>query len=106
MITFRSEVGPDVMMFDPIAHRMMDLLGKEHSAQGVVTVEQMPAAIAALKDAIAKDRAAQQAQPDDDEDGDEETRPPRPVSLAQRALPLVELLEISLARGKPVTWGI
>ena len=106
MITFRSEVGPDVMMFDPVAHRMMDLIGKEHSGRGVVTVEQLPDAIAALKAAIAKDRAAQQAQPDEEEDGDEETRPPRPVSLAQRALPLVELLEISLARGKPVTWGV
>lgn len=104
MITFRSEVGPDVMMFDEVAHRMMDLLGKEHAPRGVVSVEQLPAAIAALKDAIARDRAVGKAQPADD-DG-EETRAPRPVSLAQRALPLVELLEISLARGKPVTWGI
>lgn len=103
MITFRSEVGPDVMMFDPVAHRMMDLLGKEHSAQGVVTVEQLPAAIAALKDAIAKDRAAHQPKIEEEED---ETPANRPVSLAQRALPFVELLEISLARGKPVTWGI
>ena len=106
MITFRSEVGPDVMMFDDIAHRMMDLLGKERTERGVVTVEQLPAAIAALKEAIAKDRAAQKAQPEAEDEGDEETRAPRPVSLAQRALPLVELLEISLARGKPVTWGI
>lgn len=103
MITFRSEVGPDVMMFDPVAHRMMDLLGKEHSAQGVVTVEQLPAAIATLKDAIAKDRAAHQPHVEEDED---EAPANRPVSLAQRALPLVELFDISLARGKPVTWGI
>jgi len=103
MITFRSEVGPDVMMFDEIAHRMMDLLGKERSAQGVVTVEQLPAAIAALKDAIAKDRATHQPQAEENED---EAPASRPVSLAQRALPLVELFEISLARGKPVTWGV
>lgn len=103
MITFRSEVGPDVMMFDEVAHRMMDLLGKERSAQGVVSVEQLPAAIAALKAAIAKDRGAQQPQADENDD---EAPTNRPVSLAQRALPLVELLEISLARGKPVTWGV
>lgn len=103
MITFRSEVGPDVMMFDEVAHRMMDLLAKEHTPQGVVSVEQLPAAIAALKAAIAKDRAAHQPQAEEDE-GEAPTN--RPVSLAQRALPLVELLEISLARGKPVTWGV
>lgn len=91
------------MMFDEIAHRMMDLLGKEHAAQGVVTVEQLPAAIVALKGAIARDRAAHQPRVEEEED---EAPANRPVSLAQRALPLVELLEISLARGKPVTWGI
>lgn len=103
MITFRSEVGPDVMMFDEIAHRMMDLLGKEHTVQGVVTVEQLPAAITALTDAIAKDRAIHRPQIEEDED---EAPANRPVSLAQRALPLVELFEISLARSKPVTWGV
>lgn len=101
MITFRSEVGPDVMMFDAIAQRMMDAIGKERASRGVVTVEQLPAAIAALRAAIARDRATQA--PADDADGGDQ---PAPVSLAQRALPLVELLEISLARGKPVTWGL
>lgn len=103
MITFRSEVGPDVMMFDEVAHRMMDLMGKEQAAQGVVSIAQLPAAIAALKDAIARDRAAHQPQAEEHED---EAPTNRPVSLAQRAVPLVELLEISLARGKPVTWGV
>lgn len=108
MITFRSEVGPDVMMFDAIAQRMMTLMDKEHSARGVISVEQLPAAIAALKDAIAADRAAQRAAPAaaDTEDDDAAVAAAAPVSLAQRATPLVELLEISLAREKPVTWGV
>ena len=105
MITFRSEIGPDVMMFDEVAQRMMALMGKEHATRGVVTVEQLPAAIAALQQAIAQDRAAQRKAPAAEED-DDEAPAAAPVSLAQRAVPLVELLEISLARGKPVTWGI
>ena len=106
MITFRSEVGPDVMMFDAVAQRMMELMGKEHTTRGVVTVEQMPAAIAALQQAIAQDRATQRKAPPAAENDDDEAPTTAPVSLAQRAVPLVELLEISLARGKPVTWGI
>lgn len=98
MIVFQSEVGADVMMFDEVAYRMMELMGKEKSARGVVTVEQMPAAIAALKAAMAQDKAAH-----GDDEGEE--RAPR-ISLTQRAVPLVELLEISLARGKPVMWGV
>jgi hypothetical protein len=105
MITFRSEVGPDVMMFDDIARRMMELMGKEQAAQGIVTVEQLPAAIAALERAIAQDRAAQHGTAATEED-DDAAPAAAPVSLAQRAVPLVELLKISLARDKPVTWGV
>jgi len=106
MIVFRSEVGPDIMMFDEVAQRMMELMGKEVSARGVVTVEQLPAAIARLRAAALQDRAQHSGNPQtDQEDGDENAAAP-PVGLAQRALPLIELLEISLARAKPVTWGV
>lgn len=101
MIVFKSEVGADVMMFDEVAHRMMELMGKEKSARGVVTVEQMPDAIAALRAAVAQDKAAHGGEEDDD--GKESAAR---VSLAQRAVPLIELLEISLNRGKPVMWGV
>ena len=104
MIVFRSEIGPDIMMFDEVAQRMMELMGKDKSAQGVVTVEQLPETIARLKAAAAKDRAQHGGTPADD--GDEENAAPPPVGLSQRILPLVELLEISLAGKKPVTWGV
>jgi len=104
MIVFRSEVGPDIMMFDEVAQRMMELMGKQKAAQGVVTVEQLPAAIARLKAAAAHDRAQHAGAAADA--GDEENAAPPPVGLAQRVLPLVELLEISLRGGKPVTWGV
>lgn len=103
MITFRSEVGPDIMMFDDVAHRMMELMGKDKTARGVITVEQLPACVARLKAAAAVDKA-QHGDPLSDED--EENEAARPVGLAQRIIPLVELLEISLERQKPVTWGV
>lgn len=104
MIIFQSDASGDVMMFDDVAHRMMDLMGKEHSVRGVVTVEQMPECIARLKAAIAEDRAKARGQAQDDEG--EETGVAARVSLAQRAIPLVELLERSLEREKPVLWGV
>jgi hypothetical protein len=104
MITFRSEVGPDIMMFNDVAHHMMQLMDKEQTDRGVVTVEQLPGAIAHLKSAAALDRTQQPAAAVDDED--EENEATRPVGIAQRAVPLIELLEISLARNKPVTWGV
>jgi len=104
MITFRSEVGPDVMMFDEVGSRMLELMDKDKdAARGVVTVEQMPQTIARLKAAVAADKALHRGEaPDADDAGETPAR----VSLAQRALPLIELLEISLARKAPVLWGV
>lgn len=104
MITFQSDASGDVMMFDEVAHHMMDLMGKEHTVRGVITVEQMPECIARLKAAIAEDRARARGRPQGEEE--EETGIAARVSLAQRAIPLVELLERSLEREKPVLWGV
>lgn len=105
MITFQSEASGDVMMFDEVAHRMMDIMGKEHTPRGVVTVGQLPGCIARLKAAIVADRAQARAAAGKTDDNEEDD-PPARVSLTQRALPLVELLERSLSREKPVLWGL
>ena len=104
MITFQSEASGDVMMFDEVAHRMMDIIGKGHTQGGVVTVEQLPGCIERLRAAIAEDRAMARGYAAGEEE--EETGVAARVSLAQRALPLLELLERSLAREKPVLWGV
>lgn len=107
MITFQSDASGDVMMFDAVAKQMMELMGKEVTTRGVVTPEQMPGCIARLQAAIAADRA--QGSPPQDEEADAAaglTGVNAPVSLAQRAVPLVEQLERSLAAEKPVLWGV
>ena len=107
MITFQSDASGDVMMFDEVAHRMMDIMGKDKTGRGVITVEQMPDCIARLKAAIADDRAKARGKPQGEGVGEEEeTGVSARVSLAQRAVPLVELLERSLQREKPVLWGV
>jgi hypothetical protein len=103
MIVFQSDASGDVMMFDNVAQHMMEIMGKEKGARGVISVEQLPACIARLKTAIAGDKARARAQ---DDAGAEESGGSTPVGLAQRALPLLELLQRSLAREKPVLWGV
>ncbi len=102
MFVFRSEVAPDIMMFGDVAKRLLEIIGKEAGARGVITVEQMPEAIARLRAAIAEDRARHKPQGEGEETGPEGPR----ITLAQRAIPFVEQLELSLARGKPVMWGV
>jgi hypothetical protein len=109
IVTFKSAACADVIYFGDVAQRMMDLMGKEAADKGIVTVEQLPEAIARIKAAIAADKERHRQHVLEDEPGTEADpgggNRPR-VSLTQRALPLLAMLEESLAEKKPVVWGV
>ncbi len=109
IVIFQSKAAGDVIMFGDVAYRLMKIMGKEAAAKGIVSVEQLPEAIARLKAAIAKDKAARAGLGEDDlprleeaTDGGKRAY----VSLTQRAVPLIELLEWSLKKNVPVVWGV
>lgn len=112
IVTFQSPASGDVIMFGDVAQRMMKLMGKDATDKGIVTVEQLPEAIARLKAAIEEDkqqRAGLQEEdlPRTEPDGGRNAKSSRPfVTLTQRAVPLLELLEWSLKKKKPVVWGV
>lgn len=104
LIIFKSPAGGDVIMFEKNGKEMLSVLGKDpEEPKGIFTVAQQPEAIATLKAAIAADKARA---PADDEDESERKPGGGNVSFFQRAVPLLELLELSLKEGKPVTWGV
>lgn len=109
IVTFKSAAAADVIYFGDVARRMMELMGKDPEPKGIVTVEQLPGAVARLKSAIQEDRERHRKLVQDEERSTEAaegggTRPA--VSLTQRALPLLALLEDSLREKKPVVWGV
>lgn len=108
LIVFKSKAAGDVMMFGDVAMTLMEIMGKAATEKGIVTVEQMPDAIARLKAAVAQDKTAN---PVIDHDERQFEKTPEGgkrehVSLARRAVPLIELLEYSLKESVPVTWGV
>ena len=110
MITiFRSKASGDVIMFGDVAEKMMTIMGKAAEAKGIVTVEQLPGAISLLQAAIDADKAARQGVAPEDlpqfETAPDGSRRPY-ISLTQRATPLLELLNWSLKKKVPVTWGV
>ena len=109
IVTFQSPASGDVIMFGDVAHRMMELMGKDPDAKGIVTVEKLPEAIARLKAAMEHEKAERAGRQDEDlpqfEIGEGGVKRPY-VALAQRAAPLLELLEWSLKKQKPVVWGV
>lgn len=106
IVTFKSAAAGDVIMFGDVARRMMEIMGKEPGNQGIITVEQLPDAITRLKAAIAADKAQRASLDQDQREEAEKGGLAAPVSLAQRAVPLLDLLEWSLKKNKPVVWGV
>ncbi|MDR3411553.1 MAG: DUF1840 domain-containing protein [Formivibrio sp.] len=107
LITFKSAASGDVLMFEQNAQDLLRVLGKHpNEAKGIVTVEQLPDAIAAIKSAIAADKAANRGPVEMEDESGEETESGDTVRLSMRALPFLELLERSLKDEVPVTWGV
>jgi hypothetical protein len=103
---FKSQATADLVMLNDTGEQMLAAMGKEVAPKGVVTVAQIPAALAALAQAVAdseaataQEEAAEATDPDDAPKADG-------VRLRQRATPLVAMLKESHAAGKDVVWGV
>jgi len=101
LVTFRSRAASAIIMYAESAQRLLDIIGKPMTERGVITSEQVEQALARLLEAIEREKAAAAAAGDGDTPGNE-----RPISLRQRAFPLVEMLRAARKRHVDVTWGI
>lgn len=101
---FKSRATGNVVMTQKVAERLLAIIGKPAGPTGIILPEQMPAAIAALEAAVAEERAAAAEAPGEGED--EERGRPAPVTLAQRAWPLIDMLKTALAAEREITWGV
>ena len=95
---FKSKAAGDLIMTQPVVERVLALIGKADTPQGIIEVDQLPAAIAALEAAV----AAEAPRSADDDDG--AGRADR-VSLRQRVWPMVEMMKRALAEKQPIVWG-
>jgi len=105
---FKSRATADLIMLEANGRQLLEIIGKSpDELHGILTVEQIPAAIAALEAAAAQDaeRRAAQAQPEGEEPQEEAKPGARdPVGLSQRIVPFVEMLRRSAAHDKEVVW--
>ncbi len=107
---FKSRATPDLILLEPHAHRLLHIMGKDPTPEGVFTLEQLPAAIEALQAAISLDeqqcahaRAHHHATGLDEDEAELLER--NTVHLHQRGTPLLEMLRRSLAEEHEVVWG-
>lgn len=103
---FKSQVAAEVIMLQPDAEVLLKIIGKTPGPQGIVTVDQVPAAVAALRKAIDAQEAAAGKPASERREDDDEADPSGGVPLRSRAGPFIDLLEQSAAAGKDVVWGV
>lgn len=103
IVTFKTKAHADIMMFGDIAVKLLKLMGHSGTVPSALAAEDVPPALASLKKAIEAHKAAkpQPVKPAKKEDDEPEEVP---VDLAQRALPLIQLLEAAAAAKTEVMW--
>ena len=101
---FKSQAAADVIMQSINGEQMLSIVGKSPESPGIITVEQIPAALAALEAAIVAHETEEALRSQDPShhapvEGDG-------IRLRQRAEPFIDLLKVSAAAGKDVVWGV
>jgi len=101
---FQSRASPDFVMLEVHARQLFDIIGKDIAPKGIITVEQIPAAIAALESALAREASNPHNYDDYAVEGHAAEAEKQHVGLHQRAAPLLHMLRDSLVEKKDVTW--
>lgn len=101
LVTFTTKAYADITLFGDVALALLKMMGHSGTAPGAILAEDVPAALERLKRGIEAsklaDTAKKTAEPADDSDAP-------PVSLAHRALPLIELFTAAATRKCDVMW--
>jgi len=100
LVTFDSNVG-GFTMFGDVAIKLLKMMGHSGTVPSAILPEDIPAALERLKAALSIEGPS--AAPGPGATDDSEKKEP-PVSLQQRAYPLIDLLTRSAQRGSAVTW--
>jgi len=103
---FKSKAGSDVIMMGANGDEVLRVIGKSPAPTGIIEPAAMPAAIAAIEQAIAAEETLRKQQ-EAEAEAEGKTLPPREgVSLRQRAWPLVELMKRAQPAGHDIVWGV
>jgi hypothetical protein len=103
---FKSKAAGDVIMMGPTGDQVLRAIGREPAAKGIFEVAAMPAAIAAIEQAVAADDAARKLAEEEAAAEGKKLAPRDAVSLRQRAWPLVEMMKRAMAEGHDIVWGV
>lgn len=103
---FKSQASGDVIMLEANGNQILQAIGKEPAAKGIILPQDMPAAISALEHAIEKSHSAQGEKREASSDASDDNAAAERVSLRQRAAPFIDMLQRCQAENKEIVWGV
>ncbi|EKO3484690.1 DUF1840 domain-containing protein [Vibrio fluvialis] len=102
LMTFRCKASANVTMFGSIGLQMLTMMGHSETVPGAILAKDVSEALRLLQAAIELEK--KKAQPETDDDEDNESAIELPVSIANRALPLIALLKAASQEECDVMW--
>ena len=99
LVTFSSPAYADITMFGDVAVRLLKLMGHSGTVPSALLAKDVPATLARLEAAVEQNKQLMEPEePVEYEDGEPA------VSLAHRALPLIEMLKAATKEQVNVMW--
>jgi hypothetical protein len=104
---FKSQATADLVLLGPQGDVVLRLLGREPAPKGIIEVDAMPSAVAALEAAVSRAASSTSGERPPAFAGDAAADDPDGgVGLRQRLWPVIEMLRRAHAAGSPVVWGV
>lgn len=98
-ITFHTKSYADITFLTDVGKQLITLMGHTPNVPGAIVAGDLSDALARLRTGLGETSA--EHQPNEDARTDDAERP---IDLAQRALPLLQLLEAARADNENVMW--
>jgi len=101
LVVFTSKAFYDITMFGDVAEHLIKMMGHSGTIPGAVGADDIPAALERLKGAVKTEDAKPKS---DHRTDDEDEKEEEPVTLSNRAFPLIEMLEAAAEEHASVMW--
>lgn len=105
LVVFRSKAAGEIFMFPETAARLLQIMGKTEGERGVIRADEVGEALNRLTAAVDQEKGELRAPRQPDQRSDHGERAP-PITLGQRAFPLIEMLRAAQRKQVDVTWGV
>jgi hypothetical protein len=103
---FQSKAAADVLMLQAAGDAVLTAMCLAPAAKGIIEPAGMPSAIRSIEAAVAHDATPRPAGRGIAPDAQAPAEDAEPVSLRQRAWPLVEMMRKAQAAGEVIVWGV